>query len=96
MKRAFLDAVLEAKSQTRLSVEDMARNAGCAVSAMSDALSGKNNRTFAGHWVLSQGQQFVDIYNREVDQRLGLTPGAKKAVKAKALGELVRQIAEAM
>jgi hypothetical protein len=72
----------------------MAIDAGCPLSSMSDALAGKEGRNFAGHWLIAQGDAFVDTFNRIREERRGITPAAKRAKRAVAIAELVRFIVE--
>ena len=93
VKQVYLAALSDARTRLNLSVEEMARRAECQVSAMSDALVGKRN--FAGHWLLAQGDEFCDVFNRIVDERRG-TSKAKHARVGRELGEMVRRIVEAL
>lgn len=93
-KSEFLQVVNEVKSRLGYSLELMAANAECPVSSMGDALAGKDNRNFAGHWLIAQGNEFIDLYNRLIDERRGLTPESRKANLARQLGEMVRLLVE--
>lgn len=94
VKDAYLAALNETRTRLNRSVEDMAAKADCQVSAMSDALAGKRN--FAGHWLLAQGDDFCDMFNRIVDDRRGTSVKAKHARIGRELGEMVRRIVEAL
>jgi hypothetical protein len=91
-KHVFLADINETKNHLRLTVEVMAINAGCPVSSMSDALAGKEGRNFAGHWLIAQGDEFIDAFVAIRNARLGRTPAASKS--ASVIVEVVRQLAE--
>jgi hypothetical protein len=91
-KGAFLSAVNETRTLMGKTVEAMAIDAGCSVSAMSDALSGKDSRNFAGHWLIAQGPEFVAKHNAIVDKKLGLTPASVDAQEAEDIGRLVQRL----
>lgn len=93
-KDLFLSALNETRTRLGKSIEAMAIDAGCPLSSMADALAGKDGRNFAGHWLLAQGPEFVQLHNQIIDERLGLTPGSKRLAKAKAIGELVQRLFE--
>lgn len=91
-KGAFLAAVNETRTALSKSIEAMAIDAGCPVSAMSDALAGKDSRNFAGHWLIAQGPEFIATYNAIVDRQLGLTPASVDALEAEQIGQLVERL----
>lgn len=84
-KQEFLGAINEIRSRRGLSVEAMAVLAGVPVSTMSDALAGKDNRNFAGHWLIAQGDDFA----ADVMEALGVTAQSRIAADAQRIGELV-------
>jgi hypothetical protein len=91
-KGSFLSAVNEARTSLGKSIEAMAIDAGCPVSAMSDALAGKDSRNFAGHWLIAQGAEFVAKYNAIVDRQLGLTPASVDAIDAEQIASVVEML----
>lgn len=94
-KAEFLADINETRTRLGLSVEVMAINAGCPVSAMSEALAGKDGRNFAGHWITSQGDEFESMFATVRDARRGRTPEARRANLAREIGEVVRRLIEA-
>jgi hypothetical protein len=91
-KGLFLSAVNETRTALGLSIEAMAINAGCPVSAMSDAMAGKDSRNFAGHWLVAQGPEFVAKHNEIMDRQLGLTPASVDAIEAEQIASVVEML----
>jgi hypothetical protein len=89
-KQTFLAVIHEVRARLGLTVEVMAINAECPLSSMSDALAGKDGRNFAAHWLLAQGDEFLALFLRLVDERRGLTPESKRVNAARRISEIVR------
>ncbi len=87
-KSISLEVVNECRTELGLSVEAMALNAEVPKSSMSDALAGKDNRNFALPWLLAQGAEFVNLHNRKLERRLGLTQESEDDQEAEALGRM--------
>lgn len=83
-----------AMDRTGLSQKAMAITAGIPESVLSDALNGRG-RNLETDWLLAQSGQFIAIWLAEVQQRLGLTPDSRAALRAARIGELVRLLCEA-
>lgn len=91
-KQGFLAVVQQVRTEMGLSIENMAQNAGCTTSAMSDALAGKDSRNFAGHWLLAQGDAFVARFNDLIEKQLGLTRESIDEREAEHIGRLVQAL----
>jgi hypothetical protein len=91
-KSVFLADINEVKARLQLTAEVMAINAGCTVSAMSEALAGKEGRNFAGHWLIAQGDDFMDYFDALRAARRGRTPEVSN--RARVIVEVVHQLVE--
>jgi hypothetical protein len=89
-KAEFLAVINETRVHLGKSIEAMAIDADCPLSSMSDALAGKEGRNYAGHWLIAQGDEFIETFNRIREERRGVTLAAKKARRAKAIAALVQ------
>jgi hypothetical protein len=69
------------------SQKQMAIDAGCPESDLSNALSGKQR--FDMQWLLNQDDEFLIKWWREVEIARGLTPRAKRAIKRMGLLKII-------
>lgn len=88
-KDEVLALIDEARQKVGMSRKEMAGNAGCPESVLSEALAGGRSN-FAAHWLWQQPDAFVVEFFGLASSRRGLSPESKVAVRAARIAELIR------
>lgn len=92
-KAAFLAFVDEVRMRARMSVKEMAINAGVPESQLSEALSGTRGN-FAGHWLWAQPDKFQSEFNELLMLKKGISKENRAKIRASQIGQLVALLVE--
>lgn len=84
----LLVLIRDAARDCNLSQKELALNAHCSESELSDALSGRRN--FSATWLWLQPDTFLLRFVELLTAARGLTPAAVREVRAARIAELVR------